>query len=234
MIFVLTGAGVSVESGLETFRDPGGLWDKVSVMDVASKAGFQRDPDLVYKFYNERRRKLAEAKPNNAHLALAQLARKGIPMALVTQNVDDLHERAGSKKVIHMHGQLKRALCQSCRKSIRWDKDLGPEDSCPACGGRLRPDVVWFGEEPYRMKDIERELKRADVFVSIGTSGTVYPAAAFVNMAKKLGAFTVELNIQPSLTRSEFDDGFYGPASRVVPEWVSSILFKRNGTKKPK
>jgi NAD-dependent deacetylase len=185
---------------------------------------------MVYEFYNQRRRRLAEAEPNQAHFALAELEKSGRPLVLVTQNVDDLHERAGSSSVIHMHGELKRALCLSCRKSCPWPGDLGPADGCPSCGGHLRPDVVWFGETPYRMGEIERYLSQAGVFASIGTSGTVYPAAGFLAAAKASGAKTVEVNLAPAigggggLGEGGVDEGFYGPATRSVPKWVASVL----------
>ena len=224
-IFVLTGAGISAESGLETFRDEGGLWSKVSVEDVATPEGFSRNPSLVYDFYNQRRKRLSEVSPNQAHLALAELERSGRLLTLVTQNVDDLHERAGSRKVIHMHGELKRVLCLKCGKSKAWDKDLGPRAACPSCGGGLRPDVVWFGEVPYRLGDIERHLGAASVFVSIGTSGTVYPAAGMLRTAKMNGARTVEINLAPTTRHSgDVDEGYYGPASKAVPKWVESVM----------
>jgi NAD-dependent deacetylase len=225
-VFVLTGAGISAESGLETFRDAGGLWDKVRVEDVATPRGFSRDPEMVYEFYNRRRRQLGETRPNAAHLALAELERAGLLTALVTQNVDDLHERAGSKSVIHMHGELKRALCLKCRESFEWPGDLGSSDSCPSCGGGLRPDVVWFGEVPYRLGDIERLLASSTIFASIGTSGVVYPAAGLVRRAKALGAETVEINLEPTGGRGDFEQGFYGPATKAVPAWVESVMAK--------
>ncbi|MDR1314434.1 MAG: NAD-dependent deacylase [Deltaproteobacteria bacterium] len=230
MIFILTGAGISRESGIDTFRDKGGLWEKVRVDDVATLRGFRKDPKRVYEFYDMRRRELASGKilPNPAHLALARLEQSGREVFLVTQNVDDLHERAGSRNVVHMHGELLKALCSLCGASSRWEGDLGGGDACPACGrsGGLRPDVVWFGEMPYRMDEIEFACSRADVFVSIGTSGAVYPAAGLVRIAKAHGASSLEINLEPSLTAGSFDGGRYGPASRTVPEWVEQLACK--------
>jgi NAD-dependent deacetylase len=224
MIAVLTGAGISRESGLETFRDEGGLWSRHRIEDVATPAGFRRNPALVYGFYDQRRAGLQKVRPNAAHLALAALAASGRRMALITQNVDDLHERAGSPGVIHMHGELLAALCLECGRSMRWTASLGPADRCPECGGGLRPDVVWFGETPYRLDEIAEAVKGCSTFVSIGTSGTVHPAAGLVRLAKGAGAEAIELNLEPSANRSLFDRGFYGPATEVVPAWVDSVL----------
>lgn len=226
MIFILTGAGISKESGIDTFRDAGGLWERVRIEDVATPGAFKRNPGAVYEFYDQRRRQLGGVSPNAAHLALARLEAAGIPVSLVTQNVDDLHERAGSRAVIHMHGELRSALCLGCRNSLPWPGDLGPADRCPACGGALRPDIVWFGETPYHLDEIERAIGRARTFVSIGTSGVVYPAAGLVRMAKAMGAKTVELNLEPSANQGAFDEGFYGLAATVVPAWVESVLAK--------
>ncbi|MDR1040922.1 MAG: NAD-dependent deacylase [Deltaproteobacteria bacterium] len=230
MIFILTGAGISRESGIDTFRDKGGLWEKVKVEDVATPQGFRRDPKRVYEFYDLRRRELASGNvlPNPAHLALARLA-KGEKIFLATQNVDDLHERAGSARVVHMHGELLKALCSLCGESCPWPGDLGAEDVCPYCGkaGGLRPDVVWFGEMPYHMEEIEEACSRADLFVSIGTSGAVHPAAGLVRIAKGCGAVTLEINLERSLNADFFDHGRYGPASRTVPEWVDDVLSPR-------
>ena len=225
-IVILTGAGISAESGLGTFRDEGGLWAQHAIEDVATPEGFARDPALVHQFYNARREQAAEAAPNAAHLALARLETV-FPgnVLLVTQNVDDLHERAGSTSVIHMHGTLTRALCHRC--GHRWNAPLvmSPQDHCPACNGlTTRPDIVWFGEIPYEMDSIDRALSEADIFVSIGTSGQVYPAAAYAQHARHFGARTLELNLEPSANRQDFDEGQYGPATHVVPAWVATLL----------
>lgn len=223
-IVVLTGAGISAESGLATFRASDGLWEDHHIEDVATPEGFARDPALVHRFYNARREAAAAALPNAAHRALAELARIH-ELTLITQNVDDLHERGGSSEVIHMHGQLRRALCADCEH--RWDAParMHPEDRCPFCGvGAARPDIVWFGEMPYRMDDIFAALVRADLFVSIGTSGAVYPAAGFVQQAKSAGARTLELNLERSQGSVWFDETRLGPASELVPAWVEEIL----------
>lgn len=225
-IVILTGAGISAESGLGTFRDEGGLWAQHRIEDVATPEGFQRDPDLVHEFYNARRAQAASATPNAAHQALAQLERDHPgEVLIVTQNVDSLHEKAGSQNVLHMHGLLAGALCQSC--SHRWaaPNRMSRTDTCPNCGqDSARPDIVWFGEIPYFMDDISSHLEKADLFVSIGTSGEVYPAAAFVQEAQRAGAHTMELNLAPSLRVSDFDETRFGPATEIVPQWVASEL----------
>jgi NAD-dependent deacetylase len=225
-IVILTGAGISAESGLRTFRDAGGLWEGHRVEDVATPEAFARDPALVHQFYNLRRANAAGARPNAAHAALATLEAAGrYQVLLVTQNVDDLHERAGSQNVIHMHGSLAGALCAAC--GHRWPAPaaMAPADPCPACTARAtRPDIVWFGEMPYRMDEIWQALRAADLFVSIGTSGQVYPAAAFVQDAARAGVRTLELNLEPSAGARSFDEARHGPASRVVPDWVSQML----------
>ena len=222
MIFVLTGAGLSAESGLGTFRDVGGLWTQYDLSEVATPEGYAADPEKVLSFYNARRANAAGASPNAAHHALARLSQT-TATTLVTQNVDSLLEAAGAQKVIHMHGQLDRALCHRC--GARWDAPdtMAVDDSCPDCGARAtRPDVVWFGEMPYHMDAIENALSRADLFVAIGTSGTVYPAAGFVDMARAIGVRTLELNLE--LSGGRFDDGRYGPATQIVPAWVEDTL----------
>ncbi len=225
-IVILTGAGISAESGLGTFRDEGGLWAQHRIEDVATPEGFARNPQLVVEFYNKRRAQAAEAKANAAHHALAKLeADHDGAVTIVTQNVDGLHEQAGSKDVIHMHGQLDQALCASC--AHRWPAPLkmAPGDRCPACGAPAgRPDIVWFGEIPYHMDLIEERMAQADVFVSIGTSGNVYPAAGFVQAARELGAHTIELNLEPSEGASLFAERRFGPATEVVPEWVAQTI----------
>lgn len=226
-IVILTGAGLSAESGLATFRDKGGIWSKYNLADLATPEAFARDPVRVHAFYNERRRGLASVAPNAAHLALARLERDYVgEVTIVTQNIDALHEAAGSTRLIHMHGELLKALCARCGVSHAWTDDLAVETVCPSCRktGGMRPDVVWFGEMPYRMEEIQDLLGAADLFVSIGTSGTVYPAAGFVREARAGGAHTLELNLEPSEGASLFTDVVHGPATRLVPAWVEAVL----------
>ena len=225
-IVVLTGAGVSAESGLATFRGPDGLWEGHRVEDVATPQAFARDPVLVQRFYDERRARLAEVEPNAAHVALARLdAEWPGELLIVTQNVDDLHERAGAKRLLHMHGELKSAWCTACGVRVRWDDGLGDGPACPGCGrGALRPDIVWFGEMPYGMERIDAALARADLFVSIGTSGAVYPAAGFVRTAQHYGARTLELNLDPSEGSIFFRETRLGTAGVLVPAWVEEVL----------
>ncbi|MGD1883761.1 MAG: NAD-dependent deacylase [Paracoccaceae bacterium] len=225
-IVILTGAGISAESGLGTFRDEGGLWAQHRIEDVATPEGFARNPNLVVDFYNARRAQAAEASPNAAHDALARLERhhKG-EVLIVTQNVDDLHEKAGSQNVVHMHGALNSALCARCEN--RWPAPLrmAPGDACPSCAApSARPDIVWFGEIPYQMERIEAALSRANIFAAVGTSGNVYPAAGFVQLARMTGARTVELNLEPSVTVSDFEETHFGKASETVPKWVDNLL----------
>ena len=207
-IVVLTGAGISAESGIATFRGPGGLWEGHRVEDVCTPQALARDPELVHRFYDLRRAALAGVEPNAAHHALARLdAEWPGELLIVTQNVDDLHERAGAKRLLHMHGELKSALCAACEDRRAWEGDLPPGTECTACGSpALRPDIVFFGEMPYAMDRIERALARADLFVSIGTSGAVYPAAGFVQTAKYHGARTLELNLERSEGSAWFDE----------------------------
>lgn len=230
-IVVLTGAGISAESGIATFRDKDGIWAKVNPMDVATPEGFARNPQLVLDFYNRRRRDSRDARPNAAHLALAKLeteqARSGGQVLLVTQNIDLLHEAAGSRSLIHMHGQGNRSLCNHCQARQPWgEEDLRLDQACHSCGraGGLRPDVVWFGEMPHHMDRIYAALAEADLFLSIGTSGNVYPASGFVAEARRHGAHTVELNLEPSEGATLFHEAHHGPASRVVPMYVERIL----------
>ena len=226
-IVILTGAGVSAESGIDTFRDGGGLWEQHRVEDVATPEAFVRDPDLVLRFYDMRREAIQTKQPNAAHHALARLdAEWPGELTIVTQNVDDLHERAGAKRLIHMHGTHLTAWCLACDAKPDWRGALLDRPACPSCGaaGQLRPDIVWFGEMPYDMDKIYTALNRADLFVSIGTSGAVYPAAGFVREAREQGAKTLELNLEPSQGSHWFEDARYGPATEVVTEWVEELL----------
>lgn len=225
-IVILTGAGISAESGMGTFRDEGGLWTQYAIEDVATPEGFARNPALVQEFYNIRRVKAAGATPNAAHEALARLEREWPgKVTIVTQNVDGLHEMGGSGAVLHMHGELAGALCAGCGHRWRAPDEMTVGEPCPACGGPYgRPDVVWFGEMPYHMDEIFDLLEEADIFASIGTSGQVYPAASFVHQAREAGAHTVELNLEPSEVAYGFDEIRTGPASRVVPLWVEDLL----------
>ena len=226
-IVILTGAGVSAESGLATFRGPDGLWEGHRVEDVCTPEAYRRDPALVHAFYDARRAKLGSVQPNEAHRALARLdAEWPGELLLVTQNVDDLHERGGSKRLLHMHGELTKGWCLACDGRFPWTGDMGESARCPSCRtiGRMRPDIVWFGEMPYDMDRIDQALQRADLFVSIGTSGVVYPAAGFVQTARYCGARTLEINLEPSLGSTFFDESRVGPAGKRVPEWVDSML----------
>ena len=226
-IVVLTGAGISAESGLATFRGPDGLWEGHRVEDVATPEAFARDPALVHAFYDVRRSNLATVEPNAAHRALARLdAAWSGELLIVTQNVDDLHERAGARRLLHMHGELKSAWCRACDARMAWADEMGHGPACPGCGasGRLRPDIVWFGEMPYEMERIDRALMDADLFVSIGTSGNVYPAAGFVQTARYVGARTLEMNLEPSLGSYHFHESRIGKAGELVPAWVEDLL----------
>lgn len=226
-ILILTGAGISAESGVDTFRDKGGIWSRVKLEDVATPEGFSRDPAMVHAFYNARRAGLSTVEPNAAHHALAKLERvHDGAVTLVTQNIDDLHERAGSRNIVHMHGELSKAFCAACGAHSVADGDLSVDLVCTACGhaGGMRPDVVWFGEIPYHMDDIYKRLLAADLFVSIGTSGAVYPAAGFVAEARAAGIQTLELNLEPSEGTPLFDEARHGKASVLVPAFVTEIL----------
>ena len=227
---VLTGAGISAESGIRTFRDAGGLWEEHPLEDVATPEGFARDPALVHRFYNARRRQVREVAPNPAHRALAELeASLGSRFTLITQNIDDLHERAGSRRVLHMHGEIFKARCAGCDAVREEHGDLSTEHRCPHCRQPMRPHVVWFGEVPFFMEDAIPAALEADVFVSIGTSGVVYPAAGFVAMARARGALTVEINLEPSATSSVFDVVITGKAGEKVPELTRRILVEDGG-----
>lgn len=226
-VVILTGAGVSAESGVDTFRDKGGIWSRYSLEEVATPEGFAANPTRVHEFYNGRRSQLGEVEPNAAHFALARLEREhegGV--LLVTQNIDDLHERAGSRNLVHMHGEIGKALCSRCGARHEWREALSTEIPCPSCGeaGGLRPDVVWFGEMPYQMERTYEALSQCDLFISVGTSGSVYPAAQFVQEAGRAGAHTVQLNLEPSQNSFDFDESIHGPASRVVADYVERIL----------
>jgi NAD-dependent deacetylase len=227
-IFILTGAGISAESGIATFRDRDGLWSKYDPQEVANIKAFRRNPEKVLDFYNIRRRVVRTYEPNEAHRALARLqADHPGTVTLCTQNVDSLHEAAGSRDVIHMHGQHSKVWCMGCDDRFPWTDELTIETPCPSCGrpGAMRPDVVWFGEVPYRLEEIGAALGACDLFLSIGTSGNVYPAAGFVSRVRSIGrARTVELNLEPSGGRAAFDEAIHGPATQVVPAYVEGLL----------
>ena len=225
-IVILTGAGISAESGIGTFRDKGGLWEQHRVEDVATPEGFARNPDLVLGFYDMRREAIQSAVPNPAHHALARLdAEWPGELLIVTQNVDDLHERAGAKRLIHMHGEHLSVWCTACDARNPWRGALADRPPCPSCGvSALRPDVVWFGEMPYRMDEIDRALQACDLFVSIGTSGAVYPAAGYVQTARYFSARTLEINLEPSLGSVLFHESRMGRAGDLVPAWVEEML----------
>ena len=225
-IVILTGAGISAESGLATFRGPDGLWEGQRVEDICTPQALARDPQLVHDFYDARRAALGGVRPNAAHQALAALDAAGPgKLLIVTQNVDDLHERAGAKRMLHMHGELLSALCARCNKALPWTGPMPPGSACDGCGRPdLRPDIVFFGEMPYQMERIEAALAAADLFVSVGTSGAVYPAAGFVQTARHYGARTLELNLDPSAGSVYFHETRLGPASMLVPEWVQELI----------
>lgn len=236
-IVILTGAGVSADSGISTFRDPEGVWAKIDYRRVATPEGFAADPTLVHKFYNERRAGLRHAQPNDAHTAIAclqqELSSRGGSLTLITQNVDDLHERAGTHSIMHLHGELVSARCcvlgphsVGCGEIHHWERDLSLATQCPACGssGAMRPDIVWFGEMPRLLDAAEAALLTATLFVSIGTSGSVYPAAGLVHLARLNGARCMELNLEPSENAGAFDDARYGSAVEIVPAWVDEFL----------
>ncbi|GGB71213.1 NAD-dependent deacylase [Blastomonas aquatica] len=226
-IVILTGAGVSAESGIDTFRAEGGLWEQHRIEDVATPEAFVRDPDLVLRFYDMRRESIQTKQPNPAHEALARLdAQWPGELLIVTQNVDDLHERAGANRLLHMHGTHLTAWCLACDARPEWRDPLIHRPACPECGtpGQLRPDIVWFGEMPYEMERIYEAVGNCDLFVSIGTSGAVYPAAGLVREARARGAMTLELNLDPSQGSHFFHESRHGPASLLVPAWVDEVL----------
>ena len=229
-IVILTGAGISAESGLKTFRDNDGLWENHRVEEVATPEAFEQNPSLVYRFYNARRAQLQQddVNPNAAHEALAKLEKAfGSNLMLVTQNVDDLHERGGSQSVYHMHGKLLSARCAISQQTFDWSDSFDHTTKCPCCNRvTLRPDIVWFGEMPMYMEEIYDALSKADVFIAIGTSGNVYPPAGFVQIAKESGAHTIEANLEPGVTNALFDESLTGPASHIVPQWVDQLILK--------
>ncbi|MEP5731758.1 MAG: NAD-dependent deacylase [Sulfitobacter sp.] len=227
-IVILTGAGISAESGIETFRADDGLWAQHRVEDVATPEGFMRNPELVVNFYNERRAQAARVDPNAAHRALAQLeAEHQGEVVVITQNVDDLHERGGSKNLHHMHGALSGALCAACDHRWQAPMVMAPGDACPACNApAARPDIVWFGEMPYDMDRLLDHVGSADIFAAIGTSGNVYPAAGFVAEARQAGAHTIEFNLETSAVGNQFAEHRIGPASQTVTKWVAELLCK--------
>ncbi|MDF1813423.1 MAG: NAD-dependent protein deacylase [Verrucomicrobiales bacterium] len=224
---ILTGAGISAESGLQTFRDANGLWEGHRPEEVATPEAFASNPDMVHRFYNARRQKLAEVKPNAAHQALVDLENYlGDDFLLITQNVDDLHERAGIQRVMHLHGELLKKRCSWCNQVDRCDSDLSVSDVCPVCDRPegMRPHIVWFGEMPFRMEEIINAIKEADQFWAIGTSGQVYPAAGFVEIAKSAGASTVEMNLEAASNSSLFDESIIGPATETLPPFVGALI----------
>jgi NAD-dependent deacetylase len=226
-VVVLTGAGISAESGLRTFRASDGLWEEHPIEDVATPEAFSRDPDLVHRFYSERRQQLDRVTPNRAHFALAEAASDPrLDLFLVTQNVDDLHERAGQPKVHHMHGELRKMRCVVTGRVEAFEGESTVLSSCRCCAqpGHLRPHIVWFGEVPLGMDEIHAALVDATVFVSIGTSGNVYPAAGFVRLARQVGARAVELNLEPSEGARLFDEARYGLATEIVPTYLAELV----------
>ena len=228
-IVVLTGAGISAESGIRTFRASDGLWEDHRIEDVASPEGFKRNPSLVQHFYNMRRQQLFEStiQPNAAHIALAELEEAlGDNFLLITQNVDNLHERAGSKRLLHMHGELLKVHCRHTEQVFNFGDQIESDTRCLCCDltGTLRPHIVWFGEMPLYMDDIENALSQCDIFLSIGTSGSVYPAAGFVRLAEHIGAETIEINLEPAANKSAFAHHIYGAATQIVPHWVAEFL----------
>lgn len=229
-IVVLTGAGISVESGLPSFRGADGLWHGHRLEEVATPEAFSRQPQLVQRFYDERRRQLLadDIAPNKAHDALAELERRWAgDVVLVTQNIDNLHERAGSTSIIHMHGEILKVRCLKCDAVVPWTDDLEAPHVCPSCAAvdRLRPHIVWFGEMPFDLDRIYSALEGADLFLAIGTSGQVYPAAGFVQAVNEIGrAHTIELNLEPSAVHGQFDEQRIGPATNVVPALVDELL----------
>ncbi len=224
-VAVLTGAGISAESGIKTFRDNNGLWENHRIEEVASPVAYARDPEMVTRFYNLRRQQLFEVGPNPAHKALAKLEEAlGDRFTLVTQNVDDLHERAGSEAPLHMHGELRKVRCVECEKVLYWEKKVEQDDRCEECGGMLRPHIVWFGEMPFYMTDKIPAALNCQLFLSVGTSGVVYPAAQFVSLASKLGALSIEINLEAAENSWAFDHHIHGKAGGILPDFVEGVL----------
>ena len=228
-IVILTGAGISAESGIKTFRASDGLWEEHRIEDVATPEGYEQDQELVHRFYNMRRQQLLsdDIKPNAAHIALAKLEEdKNFNVLVVTQNIDNLHERGGTKNIIHMHGELLKSFCTRTGKRFWTEFDVTPQSVCESCQQKntLRPDIVWFGEMPYQMDDIYQAISQSDLFLSIGTSGNVYPAAGFVEAANQAGSHTVELNLEPSLVQSAFKETVYGKATEVVDRYLEGLI----------
>ena len=228
-IVVLTGAGISAESGIRTFRAADGLWEDHRVEDVATPEAFERNPELVQRFYNERRKPIlnGEVTANPAHQALAELEKKFEGnFLLVTQNIDNLHEQGGSKNILHMHGEILKMRCKLTDQVFDCADEINTSDICPCCSsqGTLRPHIVWFGEMPIGMEHIYSVLASCDLFISIGTSGNVYPAAGFVQIANQAGAKTLEINLEESEVASNFDEAIYGKAGEILPEWVGEFL----------
>ena len=226
-VVVLTGAGISAESGVRTFRDNGGLWENHRVEDVATPEAWVSDQSLVWRFYQARRNQLLEVLPNPAHFALAQLESKTESFTLITQNVDDLHERGGSESVIHMHGRLQALRCETTGLSeVRMgEHDLGGDFvlcNCCAVSSRMRPDIVWFGEIPMEMDVIYREVEKCDVFIVIGSSGHVYPAAGLVNLANSNDAHTILVNLELPINGGDFDEVHIGKAGEILPDLVKN------------
>ncbi len=226
-IFILTGAGISAESGIGTFRDANGLWNNHKVEDVATVEAFEKNPQYVHRFYNELKPDLLEAKPNLAHLCLTKLQTNyNGNVDIVTQNVDTLHEKAGSKNVYHMHGKIDEAICLNCGHILKSDDDVDTSTICPHCtmAGFMKPNIVFFGEMPLYMPEIEKKLRECDLFISVGTSGVVYPAAGFVYTAKYYGADTIEFNLEKTSNNCLFDEHIFGKCTNTLPEFVEKLL----------
>ena len=230
-IFILTGAGISKESGINTFREKDGLWDNYKIEDVCTPDAFKRNPDLVNNFYNERKSQLKspKIKPNEAHLSLAELEKNcSGEFLIVTQNIDNLHERAGSKKILHMHGSLEHAYCMYCNQKVVLNFKLSTSYKCRNClnKGMVRVDVVWFGEQPKYLEEIYNFLEKTEVFISIGTSNNVYPAAGFIDYLNQLNKkiFMYEFNLEETIKTSQFDQTYFGPATQTIPKFVEDLI----------
>lgn len=226
-ILVLTGAGISAESGLATFRGSNGLWNGHKVEDVATIDAFERNPEYVHRFYNELKPAISEAKPNPAHLALAKLEKEYTGRVdIITQNVDTLHEKAGNNNVWHIHGQIDQAVCLNCGEVVETWGEMNSQSICPKCHlqGKLKPNIVFFGEQLLYMDHVEKLLRQCDLFLSVGTSGVVYPAAGFVQIAKLNGADTYEFNLEPSANSYLFDHHSYGLSGTTLPPFVNELI----------